>query len=231
MGQHRKRPASRHQWRIRGRRTQSPEPRETNIASAVRRVIVTPTFAAGLGVVVAAMLAFQMGVPSFRVSVPRWTGQRCTTPACVTTPGNAGTATVKGGQPLQAPVPAVTASSGPVSRGANGAASPPGAQAVVAYQTEASWPGGFEGHLTISLAGGQVPSHWRLRFSYPSGQIQRVWGSVSWQPKGAHIAVVAAPHSDEPGASGQDIQVWFQVTGNAGKPHGCTFNRVACRFR
>jgi hypothetical protein len=198
-------------------------PRETRVASALRRVVVTPTFAAGLGVVVAALLAFQMGVPSFRVSVPHWTGQRCTHPGCQHQPRQAGPGTVQGGQALPAPAPAVS-----VSPGSAGAASQPAAQPVVSYQTDRSWRGGFRGHLTFSFAGRAAPGHWWLRFAYPSGRIQRVWGTVRWQPSGEHIAVVGAPRSAR--AAQRTIQVWFQVTGHAGRPDRCSLNHLACHF-
>jgi hypothetical protein len=177
MAQHRKKPARRNecrrnQWWIRARRGPPSEPRHTRAAGAVRRVIVTPTFAAGLGVVVAALLAFQMGVPSFRVSVPRWTGQRCTTPGCQHQPGQSGPAAVPGGQPLTAPAPAASTSPGPGSADAASQSAPP----VVSYQTDRSWPGGFRGHLTFSFTGRGAPGRWWLRFVYPSGRIQRVWG-------------------------------------------------------
>jgi cellulose binding protein with CBM2 domain len=226
MAQHRKRPARGRQWRIRGPGSPASGPRETRVASAVRRVVVTPTFAAGLGVVVAALLAFQVGIPSFRVSVPRWTGQRCTNPACEHQPGRAGPATVQGGQALPAPAPAATQNPGP---GSADAASQPSAQPVVSYQTDRSWRGGFRGHLTFSFAGRAAPGHWWLRFTYPSGRIQRVWGTVRWQPRGHHIAVVGAPRSAR--AVQRSIQVSFQVTGHASRPASCSFNHLACHFR
>jgi hypothetical protein len=184
---------------------------------------VTPTFAAGLGVVVAAVLAFQMGMPSFRVSVPRWTGQRCGTPGCASAPAGSGPAAATGGQHLPVPSPA------PGSPGARGAV--PAARPVVTYQTERSWPGGFQGHLTLSFGGAPTPGHWWMRFTYPAGHLQRVWGPVRWQAHGGHSAVVGAPAgSAGQRAGGRDIQIWFQVTGAAGRPHGCSFNHVACHF-
>jgi cellulose binding protein with CBM2 domain len=230
MAQHRKKPARRNecrrnQWWIRARRGPPSEPRHTRAAGAVRRVIVTPTFAAGLGVVVAALLAFQMGVPSFRVSVPRWTGQRCTTPGCQHQPGQSGPAAVPGGQPLTAPAPAASTSPGPGSADAASQSAPP----VVSYQTDRSWPGGFRGHLTFSFTGRGAPGRWWLRFVYPSGRIQRVWGAVRWQPHGDHVAVVGAPRPAQPAR--RTVQVSFQVTGHAGRPSGCSFNHAACHFR
>ena len=226
MAQHRKRPARRHQWRVRAPRSPAPQARETRVAGAVRRVIVTPTFAAGLGVVVAALLAFHLGVPSFQVSVPRWTGQRCADPRCQDRGGRTGPDTVHGGQPMTAPTAAATASP---AAGSGGVAAPAAQQPVVSYQTDRSWPGGFQGHLTFSFAGRSAPAGWWLRFSYPSGQIQRVWGTVRWQPHGDHVAVVGAPRAQR--EAQRTVQVSFQVTGHASRPGSCSFNHVACHFR
>lgn len=222
MAQHRKTPARRHQWRIRPPRGPASGPRQARVAGAVRRVVVTPTFAAGLGVLVAALLAFQTGVPSFRVSVPRWTGQRCTNPGCQHQPGRTGPATVRGG-PLTAPGRGATARP----PGSADAARP--APPVVTYQTDGSWSGGFRGHLTFSFTGRGAPAHWWLRFVYPSGRIQRVWGAVRWQPHGDHVAVVGAPRPAQPAQ--RTIQISFQVAGRAGRPSACSFNHVACHFR
>src|SRR6516162_10340905 len=60
MARHRKTPASRHQAQGRDDSPASPGAPGGRFGSAMRRVVVTPTFAAGLGVVVAAMLAYPM---------------------------------------------------------------------------------------------------------------------------------------------------------------------------
>jgi hypothetical protein len=98
---------------------------------------------------------------------------------------------------------------------------------VVSYQTERSWPGGFQGRLTFSFTGRGAPARWWLRFTYPAGHIQRVWGAVRWQPHGAHIAIAGAPRVSRGGQ--RSVQIWFRVTGHAGRPGSCSFNHVACR--
>ena len=60
MARHRKAPASRRQAQGRDDGRASSEASERRFGSAMRRVVVTPTFAAGLGVVVAAVLAYPM---------------------------------------------------------------------------------------------------------------------------------------------------------------------------
>src|SRR5499427_8642900 len=60
MARHRKTRASRQQAQGRDDSPASSEAPERRFGSAMRRVVVTPTFAAGLGVVVAAVLAYPM---------------------------------------------------------------------------------------------------------------------------------------------------------------------------
>src|SRR5215472_10448253 len=60
MATHRRRPVSRHQARTRGGNSAATQPPDRRLGAAMRRVVVTPTFAAGLGVVVAAVLAYPM---------------------------------------------------------------------------------------------------------------------------------------------------------------------------
>src|ERR1700749_3796497 len=60
MARHRKRPESRHQALGPDGSTAAHQPPSGRLSSAMRRVVVTPTFAAGLGIVVAAVLAFPM---------------------------------------------------------------------------------------------------------------------------------------------------------------------------
>src|SRR5499426_4810998 len=108
MSRHRKRPAPRH----RAPRHQAPNhqaledrgqpmtqpmaahARPTPLGTAVRRVVVTPTFAAGLGVVIAAVLAYPMTktVISYGGAPPAG-GQPCQVKGCVSTPGDKGLAT------------------------------------------------------------------------------------------------------------------------------------------
>lgn len=235
MARHRKRPVSRHQWRTHGKPTRPAGPRQMLVASAMRRVVVTPTFAAGLGVVVAAVLAYQMGTPSFRVNTPRWNGQPCATAGCVAIPGQAGPASA-GGQRLRAPTPAPTAAGGtrtarstPPAAGHPSAPGPP--RPAIAYQTVDSWPGGFQGILTVSFAGGHTPGHWSLRFSYATGRIERIWGTVEVRRHSVHTAVIVPAAAAWQVDGGQEVWVWLQVAGRAGPPSGCAFDRRPCHIQ
>jgi hypothetical protein len=193
---------------------------------------MTPTFAAGLGVVVAAVLAYQVGTPSFKVSMPRWNGQRCANAGCVRTPAKRGPASARKGQPIPHPTSPAAVGTPPARPApAGGSYGPAGRRPVVAYQAVNSWSGGFLGFLTITFTNGHTPSHWWLRFSYPDARIQRVWGPVQWHPTGEHTAVISGTGGSGQWAGGQTTGFWFEAAGQAGKPHGCVFNGAACRIR
>jgi hypothetical protein len=191
---------------------------------------VTPTFAAGLGVVVAAVLAYQVGTPSFRVNMPRWNGQRCANAGCAAVPGGGAPASVKRGKRISVPT-SPAAGGTPSPRPARAGTRPAASQPVVTYQTINSWPGGFLGYLTVTFTRGHAPAHWWLRFSYPHGRIQRVWGPVRWEPKSEHTGVVSGTRVSGQVAAWPGIEFWFEAAGHAGKPDRCVFSGVACRVR
>jgi Cellulose binding domain len=198
----------------------------------MRRVVVTPTFAAGLGVVVAAVLAFHVTRTVFRYSAPDWGGQRCPTSGC-------SNSRHQGAQPdlvtPGTPLPAASPSTPPPLEAPESTPSPAGpsgrvpAPSAMTYQTDREWPGGFVGRITVTFAGGAVPAHWGLWFSYPTHQIYGVLGG-QWQAEGGHAASVsgAGPQPGSPSAGA--IQIEFWVSGTAGPPPGCSFDHAACHF-
>src|SRR5947207_6698307 len=125
MSRHRKRPAPRHRAPSRRRRSGATRARAGSFGPAVRRVLVTPTFAAGLGIVIAAVLAYPMTrtVISYGGTPPAG-GQPCQVKGCVNgTPGDGGPATASPGPQLATPSPAVEDPERPAAfaRGASGA--------------------------------------------------------------------------------------------------------------
>ena len=82
--------------------------RPTPLGTAVRRVVVTPTFAAGLGVVIAAGMAYPMTktVISYGGAPPAGGGS-CLTVGCVGD-GSGDLATASPGERLETPSPAAT---------------------------------------------------------------------------------------------------------------------------
>jgi hypothetical protein len=196
----------------------------------LRRVAVTPTFAAGLGVVIAAVIAYPLtrAVISYGPEPPV-AGHPCPVTACATTaPDGGGLASAKPGRRLVPPRPPPRHHRAALARPA--AAGP---RPVMTYQTLHQWPGSFAGQVTITMPAGPVPASWRLRLSYRSAIIARVWGGT-WTARGPHVVVVRppvpsgpAPGVDSGGGPG-DIRIYLEVTGPPGPPTGCEFNGRPC---
>src|SRR5215467_5040514 len=241
MSRHRKRPAPRH----RAPRHQQPEDqalvdrgqpdvqpmathaRPTPLGTAVRRVVVTPTFAAGLGVVIAAGMAYPMTktVISYGGTPPAGGGS-CLTAGCVG--GSGDLATASPGQRLKSPPPAspdpaaAPASSG----GGTVAAGPP---PVMQFQTLRQWESGFFGQVTITDSGGSAQANWQLHLSYDSAHIIGVWGG-KWTASGDHAVTVTPDTGDGTSHDGSSsVQVVLAVSGQAGPPSSCEFNGRTCQ--
>ena len=127
--------------------------RPAPLGTAVRRVVVTPTFAAGLGVVIAAGMAYPMTktVISYGGTPPAGGGS-CLTAGCV---GDAQRREPGDGQPRRSgsrrPSPAAkgpdpSAAPAPSGGGTVAAGPPP----VMQYQTLRQWQSGFFGQVTIT---------------------------------------------------------------------------------
>jgi cellulose binding protein with CBM2 domain len=199
--------------------------RPTPLATAVRRVVVTPTFAAGLGVVIAAGMAYPMTktVLSYGGTPPAGGGS-CLTPGCV-----GELATARPGQRLATPPPAANSpdpSAAPApSGGGTVAAGPP---PVMQYQTLRQWQSGFFGQVTITDTGGSAQANWQLHLSYDSAHIIGVWGG-KWTASGDHTVIVTPDTGDGTGGS-SSVQVVLAVSGRAGPPSSCEFNGRACQM-
>lgn len=232
MSRHRKRTAPRHQAPRRHKRSEAGRARTSSFSPAVRRVLVTPTFAAGLGIVLAAVLAYPMTrtVISYGGAPPAG-GQPCQVKGCGgSTPGDKGLATASPGRRLVTPSPsprdpAVATSAAP----SPGEAAAGGPQPVMQYQTIRQWPSGFIGEITITSPGGQAPASWQLRLTYSSAHIIGVWGG-RWTPSGEHAVLVSPDNADGPTRGGGDsVRVVLAVSGPSGPPSACAFNGQVCR--
>jgi hypothetical protein len=113
--------------------------RGRRIRPALRRIVVTPTFAAGLGVVVAAFLAANMSrtVLHFSAPIP---GNQCTAGDCHAQPHGGQVASARPGVHI---TPRVPASSGPVTTVQPGGSQPGGDQSG-GDQSGGSQPGGSQ---------------------------------------------------------------------------------------
>src|SRR5215831_20151661 len=230
MSRHRKRPAPRHQAPRRPRRSEATGARTGYFSPAVRRVVVTPTFAAGLGVVIAAGMAYPMTrtVISYG-GIPPAGGGSCQTPGCVGDGGQL--ATAHPGLRLETPPPAAKSpdpSAAPAPSGGGTVAAGPAP--VMRYQTLRQWDSGFFGQVTITETGGSAQGSWQLHLSYDSAHIIGVWGG-RWTASGDHTVIVTPDTGDGTSRDGSgSVQVVVAVSGRAGPPSSCEFNGRACQM-
>ena len=181
--------------------------------------MVTPTFAAGLGVVVAATLTATMTKTVLHFSSPL-PGQECAASPC--SPHGGSLASARPGV-LITPTPGHPQPAGAGgSRLRGGAAGHP----TISYQLAQQWPGGFAVRITID---GLPAGTWRLAFVYPGVRILGVQGA-SWQPSGASSGVVEGDAGQDPGGYGRATFVVTAEGGEPGRPASCTLNGAPCTF-
>jgi hypothetical protein len=168
MARHRKRPVSRHQAPGPDGGPAVPEAPDGRLSSAMRRVVVTPTFAAGLGVVVAAVLAYPVQtVFSYVAPGAAGGGLQCGQGGCSHQSAPAGKPAPfgVGGGVLSPPPPAAAKPAGN-----NGPPAPAGQQTGtggttvarphLSYKITSKWQGGFWGQITQVL---RRNANWHLR--------------------------------------------------------------------
>lgn len=201
------------------------------VSSAMRRTVVTPTFAAGLGVVIAAVLAvtYPVAVISYGKDPPAG-GSSCPVENCLAIGGGGPgePAIVKPGRKLvtRAPARAKTHGGAPAP-GGTGTPTPSGA--AVQYQTVGQWQDGFFEEVVISPAAGSPSASWRLLLTYSSARIVNV-GGASWVPEGEHtVQVEPGGSGGQPSPEGGSIRVYLAVTGSPAPPSGCSFDGQTCR--
>jgi hypothetical protein len=202
----------------------------------MRRVVVTPTFAAGLGVVVAAVLAYPMQTV-FSYVVPGASGRDgllCAQGGCVHQPGPGKPSPFGvGGDALN---PSSPASAEP---GNDGAPASPGQQAGgsataiaqprLSYKITSKWQGGFWEKITITFRG-TVPANWRLRIGYPAGHILGMYPGSHLAPNGHAVVVRSTDYSAGPGPGGRTFAVRIGVQGGPTHPGRCSFNGQVCHI-
>src|ERR1039457_4864721 len=174
--------------------------RGVQVGPALRRLVFTPTFAAGLGVVVAAGLAVSMTART----VLHFTGpdqqKYCTLQVCPkgpNMPGGVGTlASAKPGFRLLPATRGPSGSSQPrsTSSGGQGSGHVAGSHVVIAYRTTQKWSWGFDGQIMISGIPASSLGNWRLAFDYPGTSIVEVQGA-QWEPMGQDSGVAEAGSS------------------------------------
>lgn len=203
-----------------------------------RSLMVTPWFAAGAGIVIAAALAVDSHAAL--TYVPNAPGVRCPVSGCLSVPGHGpDVATATPGLPF-------TAGAEPragKAAGRGGAAAAPSYQ--LGYQVLQVWPSGFL--AVITMPHGMRPGPWRLRLAFRSARVDLVWGA-RWRPSGDGDAGTAiGPWAGlRPGPGGEggagpgppgagqgpqgDGQMVISVTGTPTAPSGCRLDGMSCRF-
>jgi len=194
--------------------------------------MVTPWFAAGAGIVIAAALAVDS--PAALTYVPTDPGVRCPVSGCTgAAPGHGpDVAAATPGEPLPAGSgPRVGVASGPAPQNGSGPAY------QVGYRVVRRWSSGFL--ATITLPADMRPGPWSLQLAFPSAHVDRVWGA-RWAPSGNGDAGTATgpwpghgrARGDGGGDSGRpdDDQVRISATGTTTTPSACRLDGVNCRF-
>jgi hypothetical protein len=200
----------------------------------MRRVVVTPTFAAGLGVVVAAVLAYPMQTV-FSYVAPGATGHgglQCGHSGCGHQPrhGRPAPLGVGGGRLSPARPGSATPDDGGAAAGAGQRAG--GGTAVPPKQTNkitSRWQGGFWGQITITFPGA-VPPEWKLRFGYPGGHILGMNPGSHLAPNGHAAVVRSTDYSGGTGPGRRTFAVGVGVQGVPAHPARCSFNGRACHI-
>ena len=225
---------------------------------ALYRLMLTPTFAAGLCVVLVAIMAY--GTTQTHLLFSGGVGPACATASCFTAAPH-----VAGGVPLQASAqpdrgagrprsgsgigpglrggggnaiaglqPRPQAGAIPPATGGDAAPAAPGAPwvpVIISYQTLRSWRGAFLAAITITSRAKGAIRDWRLWLRYPSNRIDRVWGA-RWLPASEQQSY-AGLIASQPGQElrpGASARIVFWAHGTAGTPSGCVFDRVRCRY-
>jgi hypothetical protein len=207
-----------------------------------RLLMVTPWFAAGAGIVIAAALAVDS--PSSLTYAPSGPGVRCAETGCTgTAPGR--------GPDLATATPGVPITGGAApGEGPKTGPAGPGPVYQVGYELLRRWPSGFL--AMISLPANIRPGAWSLQFTFASARVDRVWGA-RWQPfnngNGGTATGPSGWGGPGPGGDGGGGPGWgggagggsgpghlgsgqltVSATGTPATPSGCTLDGKRCRF-
>ena len=226
----------------------APGAPDRRLGSAMRRVVVTPTFAAGLGVVVAAVLAYPMQTV-FSYVAPGATGQGgvlCGQGGCGHEAGaKARPARSAAGTRAQGEAARSAAAAGPSTRlrrgasqdsdgapatsGRGGSGGTTTALPQLSYKITSRWQGGFWGQIVITFPG-TVPARWHLRFGYPGGRILGMNPDSHLAPNGHAATVSAADYPGGPGPGRRTVTVGVVSRASPTHPARCSFDGQICHI-
>ena len=95
--------------------------------------------------------------------------------------------------------------------------SAPASACTAAYSVVSSWPGGFQGQVTLTNAGSAAVNGWTAEWTFPGNQqIGSLWNGVATQ-SGAQVTVTNEPY-DATIAPGSSVTLGFTATGTAAAP-------------
>jgi hypothetical protein len=172
-----------------------------------RQIIRTPTFALGLAVVAAAVLAFGTTQTYLRFS---------------------GSGPDQGCGPAGCAAPAASPSAPPGSPATTHSGSP-GVQ--ITYRTLSTWATGFTGELMISNRSRNGIAGWRLAISYKRSQVTDVTGA-QWLPRASSTGGTLEPDpASGPLGPHRSVRISYTATGTPHAPTGCDFNGVRCKIK
>lgn len=197
----------------------------------VRSLLVTPWFAAGAGILIAATLVLESPTNAVLSYGPVTPGALCQNPDCVTSaPKHApdSLATLKPGVQLNA---AGTKHAGTAASALpRGSARPAPAAVTVGFHVVRQGQGGFVAVITVP--GSRKLGGWTLGFTIPGARISRVLGA-KWQIDASGDGGVAdGQPSSWPRyrAAAKTANIVIFGTGTPGQPAACTFDSRSCVF-
>jgi hypothetical protein len=201
------------------------------VAGAMRRLIVTPWFAAATGFVVAAGLWIYSPHAEFKLPAIAGGGVPCHGAGCTAGPGH----TVPNSTSLM-----------PITAGKSAGKIARSAPSRLKFGYKVLWQSQGRFGLLISVSGRRIPQTWRLAFALRGDTIVAVYGA-RWRAAGSDGGTVTWPlaASSRPGAGPQDVtnqrdgvisqgpgdSFIVVATGPRLVPAGCAFNNgLTCSF-
>jgi hypothetical protein len=186
--------------------------------------MMTPWFAAGAGIVIAAAMA--VGSPAALTYAPSDPGARCPAMSGCASPAPGhlpDLATARPGVALKPP--------GAQPAGAEAASSGqrPGAEAgnQLGYRVIRRRHSGFVAVITIP--GDLRPGTWSLQFGFRSARVDRVWGAL-WQPwRSGHGGTALGPWPWRGRSDARQLTVL--ATGQPASPSRCRLDGISCGYR
>jgi Cellulose binding domain len=199
-------------------------------------LVVTPQFAAGAGIVIAAMLAVDVPHASLTYG-PNPPVRECAEHSCTSKAAPGGLATAKPSIKLKTPrrrphQAATTGTAGTTgsaaSAGATGTGGGSQPTAAIEYRTIRVSDSGFVSMITIKSR--RSLDAWTLMFTFSDARVQRVWGAA-WQPdSNGHGGVATGQPWPWPGQKPSAARIVIFASGSSARPASCSFNGASCSF-